>query len=228
MSPSTIAFANVFTIKWQKPSTRAMKRTQSWLKITVSPRQLWMNQTTPATLQPPKHHQNAHSKPCTLCQRPRDVPIRCQIYDTKKCYFICTGKCWQEVSIGKTDAYGGGHPLYRYGGMWMNKHDAMSAKIKGKAKEENKNRWVGGEGPHRRKAWKPHLGKKCWECQDWGWWSDIEVSELDDDEYEGKLFDRFEQKEIEGNEDTKVSSQGLSLDVARSTFVSLFAYSMIN
>jgi hypothetical protein len=59
---------------------------------------------------------------------------------TKKWHFICTGKCWQEVSGGKTDAYGGGHPLYRYGGMWKKKRDAVSAKINGKAKEDHKNR----------------------------------------------------------------------------------------
>lgn len=36
------------------------------------------------------------------------------------------------------------HPLYRYGGMWKNKHEGVSAKIKGRAKVRNKR--GGGEG----------------------------------------------------------------------------------
>jgi hypothetical protein len=149
---------------------------------------------------------NPHSKPCTLCQRRRDVLIRCQIDETKKWHFVCTGKCWKEVSGGKTDAHGGGHPLYRYGGMWKNKHDAVSAKIKGKAKEDNKNRWGGCPAEHRRrgiKAWSKRVGKHSGEVKikddDGG--SDIEVSELDDDdgvEYEGELLDGFEKDEPEG------------------------------
>lgn len=92
--------------------------------------------------------------------------------------------------------------------MWTNKHDAVSAKIKGKAKEENKNRWGGGKGPHRRKAWRPHLGKDAGNVKigddDGG--SDIEVPELDDDdEYEGELLDGFEKEELERNEHLKES-----------------------
>lgn len=52
------------------------------------------------------------------------------------------------------------HPLYRYGGMWKNKHEAVSAKIKGRAKRKNKGRWNGTSGPHRRKGGKV-LGKRC-------------------------------------------------------------------
>lgn len=46
--------------------------------------------------------------------------------------------------------------------MWKNKHEAVSAKIKGKAKEKNKGLWNGTPGPHRRrgvKAWSKRVGK---------------------------------------------------------------------
>ncbi|THV45284.1 hypothetical protein BGAL_0507g00090 [Botrytis galanthina] len=46
-------------------------------------------------------------------------------------------KCWKDVSGGKVDG-DGKHPEYRYGGMWKNKHEAVSAKIKGKAKDRNR------------------------------------------------------------------------------------------
>ncbi|KAE9989916.1 hypothetical protein EG327_002103 [Venturia inaequalis] len=75
------------------------------------------------------------SKPCSICNRPRNVLIRCQIDATQKWHFVCTGKCWNEVSGGKVD--GPGFPHYRYGGMWKNKHAGASAKIKGKAKAGN-------------------------------------------------------------------------------------------
>lgn len=75
------------------------------------------------------------SKPCSICHGPRNVLIRCQIDATQKWHFVCTGKCWNEVSGGKVD--GPGYPNYRYGGMWKNKHAGASAKIKGKAKVVN-------------------------------------------------------------------------------------------
>lgn len=78
-----------------------------------------------------------HSKPCSLCSRRRDVLIRCQIDHTPKWNFICTGKCWNEVGGGKVDG-DGSNTFYRYGGMWKNKHEFVSAKIKGKAKEKNR------------------------------------------------------------------------------------------
>jgi hypothetical protein len=44
--------------------------------------------------------------------------------------FVCPGKCWTSVSGGAVDA--AGHkdefPHYRYGGMWKNKHELVSAK----------------------------------------------------------------------------------------------------
>ncbi|KAJ8058802.1 hypothetical protein OCU04_011790 [Sclerotinia nivalis] len=88
------------------------------------------NSTSPSTSPSP------YSKPCTICHIPRDVLIRCQIDQTKKWHFVCAGKCWKDVSGGKVDG-DGKHPEYRYGGMWKNKHEAVSAKIKGKAKDRN-------------------------------------------------------------------------------------------
>ena len=46
--------------------------------------------------------------------------------------------------------------------MWKNKHEVVSVKIKGRAKEENKGLWNGMPGPHRRrgvKAWSKRVGK---------------------------------------------------------------------
>lgn len=71
------------------------------------------------------------SKPCTLCSTPRDVLVRCQIDQSGKWQFVCPSKCWQQVSGGKIDG-DPNHPYYRYGGMWKNKHEAVSAKKKGK------------------------------------------------------------------------------------------------
>ena len=61
----------------------------------------------------------SHDKPCTLCETPRSVLVRCQIDDTGKWHFLCPGKCWHSVSGGIEDAKGHEkeHPYYRYGGM---------------------------------------------------------------------------------------------------------------
>ncbi|ATZ50762.1 hypothetical protein BCIN_06g02480 [Botrytis cinerea B05.10] len=99
------------------------------------------NSTSPSTSPSP------HSKPCTVCHTPRDVLIRCQIDDTKKWHFVCTGRCWKDVSGGKVDG-DGKHPAYRYGGMWKNKHEAVSAKIKGKAKDKNRRKDAGKSEGH--------------------------------------------------------------------------------
>jgi len=134
-----------------------------------------------------------HSKPCSICHRLRNILIRCQYDETRKWHFVCTGKCWQGISGGR--AYeSSAYPLYRYGGMWKNKHEYVSAKIKGKAKEDNKDVWHGTQGPHRRPAKKAlgkHKSKKDLPGQivvgmigsDDGA-SDIEVSELSDEEEE--------------------------------------------
>ena len=70
-----------------------------------------------------------HRKPCTLCQKPRDVLVRCQIDESGRWHFVCPGLCWQRVSGGEIDGDGAEvHQWYRYGGMWKNKHEAVSAK----------------------------------------------------------------------------------------------------
>jgi hypothetical protein len=71
------------------------------------------------------------SKQCSMCGTPRNVLIRCQIDDTSKWHFICPGSCWK--STGGAD----GQSFYRYGGTWKNRHELVSAKIKGQAKEDN-------------------------------------------------------------------------------------------
>ena len=68
-----------------------------------------------------------YRKSCTLCERPRDVLVRCQIDETRRWHFVCPGSCWKHVSGGVIDG-DDEHKLYRYGGMWKNKHEAVSAK----------------------------------------------------------------------------------------------------
>lgn len=55
-------------------------------------------------------------KPCNLCQRDRDLLVRCQIDNTLKWYMVC-GRCWKDVSGGVVDG-DAVHPHYRYGGLW--------------------------------------------------------------------------------------------------------------
>ncbi|KAF2087185.1 hypothetical protein K490DRAFT_6942, partial [Saccharata proteae CBS 121410] len=70
-------------------------------------------------------------KPCTICTTPRDVLVRCQTDSTGRWHFVCPGTCWRDVSGGRVDG-DGEHPDYRYGGMWKNKHEGVSAKRKKK------------------------------------------------------------------------------------------------
>ncbi len=100
----------------------------------------------------------AFRKPCTLCHTPRNVLVRCQIDETGAWHFVCTGKCWKCVSGGTIDAAGhkSEHPFYRYGGMWKNKHENVSAKKKSRkksksrdAEKENAGVDLGGEGTQR-------------------------------------------------------------------------------
>lgn len=65
-------------------------------------------------------------KPCDLCHAPKDVLVRCRIDHTQEWRFVCTGKCWRQVSGGEID--GPNKPFYQYGGMWKNKHAGVSAK----------------------------------------------------------------------------------------------------
>ena len=87
-----------------------------------------------------------YRKPCTLCEQPRHVLVRCQIDETRRWHFVCPGSCWKRVSGGVIDG-DDKHKLYRYGGMWKNKHEAVSAK---------KPRRVGKEGDQRSSHDPPH------------------------------------------------------------------------
>lgn len=95
------------------------------------------SQPTSSSNSKPEDTHSRYSKPCSLCHKQKDVLIRCQTDETKKWYFICTGACWTRVSGGVVDG-DGSNKWYRYGGMWKNKHEAVSAKIKGKAKARNR------------------------------------------------------------------------------------------
>lgn len=78
---------------------------------------------------PSKRDKVDHSKPCTLCHTRRDVLVRCQIDESNKWHMVCPGTCWKKVSGGVMDGDGKPeHQFYRYGGMWKNKHEAVSAK----------------------------------------------------------------------------------------------------
>lgn len=90
--------------------------------------------------------------------------------------------------------------------MWKNKHEAVSAKIKGKVKEKNKGLWNGTPGPHRRrgvKAWSKRVGK------DTGLVGDAQVREEDGGSYisvsdlseskEEVLYDGFTKEEGKEN-----------------------------
>ena len=70
---------------------------------------------------------SAYRKSCDLCHTPNDVLVRCQIDETCSWHFVCTKKCWKDVSGGIVDG-DSDHPYYRYGGMWKNKHAGVSAK----------------------------------------------------------------------------------------------------
>ncbi|MCJ1379661.1 hypothetical protein MMC17_002763 [Xylographa soralifera] len=69
---------------------------------------------------------SVYNKPCTICQTPRDVLVRCRIDESEIWHFVCPGKCWRNVSGGQID--GLDRPYYQYGGMWKNKHAGVSAK----------------------------------------------------------------------------------------------------
>lgn len=70
-------------------------------------------------------------KNCDMCTKGVDLLVRCQVDETKAWKMVC-GRCWKDVSGGKTDG-DADHPHYRYGGLWKNRH-AKQAKAKGKSK----------------------------------------------------------------------------------------------
>ena len=100
--------------------------------------------------------------------------------------------------------------------MWKNKHEAVSAKIKGKAREKNKGLWNGTPGPHRRRAVK--AGSKSGgkdtglegdaKVREGDGGSDISVSDLGESE-DQVLYDGFkkEEGEVKAGEKEVVESQ---------------------
>jgi len=87
-----------------------------------------------------------HRKPCSVCNTPRDVLIRCQIDASGTWHFVCTGACWTKVSGGVVDGDGAaGHAHYKYGGMWKNKHEGASARMPRRVKEKQKVRGKGNQ-----------------------------------------------------------------------------------
>ena len=100
------------------------------------PLQLASPNTSPSTTSKPRKRDISPSsfrKPCDLCHTVCDVLVRCRIDDTQEWHFVCTGKCWRQVSGGKID--GPDMPFYQYGGMWKNKHAGVSAKKPKKKKQ---------------------------------------------------------------------------------------------
>jgi hypothetical protein len=80
-----------------------------------------------------------HRKPCTLCSKLCDVRVRCQLDESGTWHLICPGKCWKDVSGGVIDGdKSEEHKYYRYGGMWKNKHEAVSAKKPRKKSKEHR------------------------------------------------------------------------------------------
>jgi len=100
--------------------------------------------------------------------------------------------------------------------MWKNKHEVVSAKIKGKAKKKNKGPWNGTPGPHRRRGVKAgsQSGAKDKGLEgdakvregDGG--SDISVSDLSENE-DQVFYDGFgkEEGEFKGENEEVVGSQ---------------------
>ena len=114
-----------------------------------------------------KNSSQDHRKPCTLCHQPRDVLVRCQIDSTEAWHFVCPGKCWKNVSGGVIDGdKSEQHEWYRYGGMWKNKHEAVSAKkpkhrrSKGSRDEQAASARVDASTDEEAKAAKPWNGSE--------------------------------------------------------------------
>ncbi|KAI9820371.1 MAG: hypothetical protein M1827_005995 [Pycnora praestabilis] len=92
----------------------------------------------------------ASSKACSLCQRPSDVLVRCQIDEGAEWKMVCVGGggCWKKVSggvvDGKWEGFEGGKRWYRYGGIWKNRRADVTGK-KPKAKGKGKGKGGGKE-----------------------------------------------------------------------------------
>ena len=106
---------------------------------------------------------SAYRKPCDLCHTPNDVLVRCQIEETCSWYFVCTKKCWRDVSGGIVDG-DSNHPHYRYGGMWKNKHAGVSAKKPNPKRQMAIGAWQASDKTYVVHAKVCH-GGKVWFCR---------------------------------------------------------------
>lgn len=110
---------------------------------------------------------SAYRKACDLCQKPRDVLVRCRIDETLQWHFVCTGSCWKDVSGGVIDGTED-KEHYTYGGMWKNRHAGVSAK-KPKKKPKKKhsaviNDWSEVQAHYVRND-KVTYDSKVWNCR---------------------------------------------------------------
>ena len=105
---------------------------------------------------------SAYRKACDLCQKPKDVLVRCQIDESASWRFVCTGKCWKDVSGGVIDG-SEEKPFYVYGGMWKNKHAGTSAK-KPKSKNQTIKDWSKSQSQYITHDHVKHDGK-VWICR---------------------------------------------------------------
>ena len=96
---------------------------------------------------------------------------------------ICPGKCWQDVSGGVTDGDGAEeHKNYRYGGMWKNKHEAVSAK---KPRKKSKESRVDVAGAEAEEGSQKTAGKE--EQSEWSG-NGVKYSRNDEVMFEGELW----------------------------------------
>lgn len=106
---------------------------------------------------------SAYRKPCSLCEKPRDVLVRCRIDDTMQWNFVCPGSCWREVSGGVVDGTED-KPNYVYGGMWKNKHAGVSARKPKKKSSAALKDWSGSQSDYIQNERVKHEGK-LWICR---------------------------------------------------------------
>lgn len=106
---------------------------------------------------------SAYQKACDLCQVPKDVLVRCRIDESLHWYFVCTGKCWKEVSGGIVDG-SAEKPYYVYGGMWKNKHAGVSARKPKKRDRATINEWSEAQDEYITNDRVKHQGR-IWICR---------------------------------------------------------------
>lgn len=119
----------------------------------------------PASTTKPSKRSNSpssHQKACDLCHNLCDVLVRCRIDETLIWHFVCTSRCWKQVSGGEID--GPGKSFYKYGGMWKNRMAGVSAK-KPKSKKNILLREWDGSGVKYVMNDKVKHADKVWVCR---------------------------------------------------------------